>query len=232
MVVAAYGGPPIIEHGKTGMLLVLVAGGAFLVGDEKFPVELPAYYIGMHAVTNGQYGEFVGEAKHRVPDNQIWQEVGKADHPVTDVSWEDAKAYCAWAGLRLPSELEWEKAARWVDGREFPWGEQWNETKCRNARNTGGETTADVWSYAEGVSPNGAYQMSGNVWEWCEVKADNQYQQGQRAPVGMGAYRMLRGGSLVNDDPDDFTAYRHLDRPASLRYVGFGFRCACGFARW
>ena len=121
--------PVIIEHEKTGMLMVLVAGGKFLAGDGKFAAELPGFYVGLHAVTNRQYGVFVKESGHRAPDQDsysIWKNgkypEEKAEHPVVCVSWEDGQAYCRWAGLRLPGELEWEKAARGVDGRRYPWG--------------------------------------------------------------------------------------------------------------
>src|SRR5665213_122165 len=192
--------PPIIENAKDGTLLTFVPGGKFKAGgtgsDEGgglFEVALPAYYMGVHPVTNGQYERFVKETGHRAPDNKIWQESGKALHPVTDVSWDDAKAYCKWAGLRLPGELEWEKGARWVDGRKYPWGEKWDEGKCRNAKNKGSEKTCTVWSYAEGQSPWGLYQMAGNVLEWCEdwyeKEAYNRYKGGDLSSPKTGSNR-------------------------------------------
>ena len=227
--VRKHGAQPIIEHGKTGMLLVLVPGGKFLAGDAKFAVELPAYYMGMHAVTNRQYGVFVQATKHREPDNKIWREAGKAEHPVVCVSWEDAAAYCVWAGLHLPTELQWEKAARGGGGRKYPWGAKWDEKKCRNSKNKGSETTAGVWSYAEGVSRYGAYQMIGNVWEWCgdwyDVAAYERYKQGDLEPSARGSYRVVRGGSWGGDDPGNFAASIRNGSAPRGRSVSGGFRC-------
>lgn len=228
-VAASAGAEPVIEHGRTGMLLVLVPGGKFLAGDAKFAVQLPAFYIGMHPVTNGQYEIFLGETKHRVQSKESRREAWKAEHPVTDVSWDDAQAYCTWAGLRLPRELEWEKAARGVDGRKYPWGEEWGATKCRNSSNKGGEKTASVWSYAEGASPYGVYHMSGNVLEWCgdwyKEEAYASYKRGALTPPLRVSGRVIRGGSWFNKNPALFSA-SHRDKCApDFRDSYFGFRC-------
>ncbi len=241
--------PLLLQHGKTGMLLVLVPGGKFLAGGsgsnegggEPFEIELAGFYIGVHPVTNAQYARFVKETGHQAPDQDSWSvwkngtyPEGKGDHPVVCVSWEDGQAYCRWAGLRLPRELEWEKGARGTDGRKYPWGGEWDATKCRHAGNKGGGTTAGVWEYAEGASPYGAYQMSGNVREWCEdwydEKAYERYRRGDMTPPGGGhQYRVLRGGSWFSTYPDFFAAsYRFNDCLPDFRYDFHGFRCVCG----
>ena len=238
----------LVENGKDGMVMGWVPGGRFLAGggggSGAFEVEIEGYYMGLHAVTNRQYGRFVKETGHRAPDvadsgEAEWKggkyPEEKGDHPVVCVGWDDAQAYCEWAGLRLPTELEWEKGARGVDGREYPWGGGWDGTKCRNNGNRGAGRTSEVWEYGVGASPWGMVQMSGNVWEWCEDRyeagAYERYRRGDLSAPREGGSRVLRGGSWDYDNPAYFMASsRDYGPPGYRRGINYGFRCVGGGA--
>ncbi|MBM3495374.1 MAG: formylglycine-generating enzyme family protein, partial [Armatimonadetes bacterium] len=232
----------LIENEKDGTILALIPEGEFLAGDEKIPVRLPAYHIAVTPVTNEQYARFLKDRsdgsdksdksdKSDRSDRSDRSDKSKPDHPVVNVTWHDAVAYCEWAGLRLPTELEWEKGARGLDGRVYPWGNDWeNGRRCRWSGNRGNERTRSVWAYPEGISPWGLRQMSGNVCEWCadryESGAPERWKQGDITQARTDQYRCLRGGSWGDDRQECVRcAEREPEDPLfACRFVGF--RCA------
>jgi formylglycine-generating enzyme len=204
----------------------------------QFKADIPEFYIGIYCVTNEQYYTFIKETGHRPPEQATWGTPvwkngkfpeGKGKHPVVCVTWDDAKAYCEWAGLRLPTELQWEKAARGFDGRLFPWGNDWDENKCRNFNNKGLGTTCAVDDYPEGTSIFGVFNMSGNVWEWVEdwyeSNAYARYAKNYLTLPNAGQFKLLRGGSWHGDNPVPFRGAARLPKNPDDRASVVGFRC-------
>ncbi len=229
------------------MTLVCVPAGDFLMGStdadgnaygDEMPqhtVYLDAYWIDQTEVTNAQYAQCVAAGVCRRPDSErSWTRSSYygssqyADFPVIEVSWDDAVDYCTWAGRQLPSEAQWEKAARGTDGRIYPWGNQAPNTNLLNYFNNLGDTTA-VGSYPDGASPYGALDMAGNVWEWTADWYDSDYYSSRttwRNPAGpsSGDNRVLRGGSWNDSARAGRAALRGRVTPGS-RASNLGFRC-------
>ena len=213
--------------------MVYVPGGEFTFGfdggaEDQSPAQAlstDGFNIDKYPVTNAEYKVFVDETGHRAPRH--WQEgaipEGKEDHPVVWVTWEDANAYAAWAGKRLPTEAEWEKAARGESGALYPWGDSFDSAKC-NSREAGLGDTSAVGSYAAGESVYGAGDMAGNVWEWT---AD--WYQAYRGSVYHlerygETYRVLRGGSWF-DGSDVVTSVARNSGKPTFMFSTIGFRC-------
>ncbi len=217
--------------------MVLVGAGDFTMGstDSSYllsdarpqrKVTLSSYWIYKYEVTVTQYRKFCTDTSRLMPDPPSWGWIDS--HPMVNVTWADAAAYCAWAGGRLPSEAEWEKAARGTDARLYPWGNVWDSTKCANPSNS--TTTMPVGSYPSGISPYGCMDMTGNAYEWCADWYDSAYYATAPAtnPTGpaSGDSRILRGGSWLFDFAYAFSLdYRNYYGP-DYRYDSFGFRCA------
>jgi iron(II)-dependent oxidoreductase len=193
-------------------------------------VYLDAYHIDKYEVTNAEYRRFVDATGRAAPT--FWNDArfNGPTQPVIGVTWHDADAYCRWAGKRLPTEAEWEKAARGTDGRKYSWGEQWDPSRANSTESRLGRT-APLGTYPTGVSSYGAHDMAGNVWEWVADWYNKDYYQSspQRNPKGpnSGTTRVLRGGSWYSD-PFALRAAERNDEPADRRLDRVGVRCARG----
>jgi formylglycine-generating enzyme required for sulfatase activity len=196
---------------------------------------LDAYWIDQTEVTNKQYATCEASGACTPPSdsssetNTSYYGSSKFDdYPVIYVDWNQAQAYCEWAGRRLPTEAEWEKAARGVDGKTYPWGENEPTANLLNLDMNVGDTTF-VGNYPQGVSPYGAQDMAGNVWEWVNDWYDKTYYK--KSPVSnpagasSGEIRVLRGGSWADGGTDVRSSARLEYSPDVTSFI-FGFRCS------
>ena len=233
--------PPIVEVGQIwvnpidGGEMVSVPAGEFIMGnntgyDDEQPdhsVYLDAFYIDKYEVTNAQYRLCVETGGcSRLVKTDYYDNPDLGQHPVVNVTLEWAKRYCKWAGKRLPTEAQWEKAARGTDGRTYPWGEG---IDCEHAHylECGGQTVP-VGSKVKGVSPYGALDMAGNVTEWVTDRYQEDYYQTSpdRNPTGgeRGIEWVIRGGSWAEAANYVRSSYRSWYNP-NAQYYNLGFRC-------
>lgn len=243
--------PVVYVNPKDGASMVLIPAGEFLLGpDKKQPkVYLDAYYMYQTEVTVSQYRKFCEATKRVMPEepSSKWQDT----HPMVNVTWYDAKAYADWAGASLPTNAQWEKAARGGDGRLYPWGNDWPppakavniydkaaqkmfgaEEEDRSSGlivtyNDGFAETSPVGSFT--ANPYGVYDLAGNAWEWCADWYSGEYNNNVPAknPIGpaTGEERVLRGGCWGDLGPGDFSVtLKYCYTPAD-RIYSFGFRC-------
>ena len=223
--------------------MVTIPAGPFIMGTNmpqadpqngpQHVVDLPAFKMDKYLVTNAQYALFVAATGYRAPldwkDGKIPK--GRKLHPVTMVTWSDARAYAKWAGKRLPTEEEWEKAARGTDGRRWPWGNKMDPTKLNTYYTVG--TTTPVNKYPQGASPYGLLDMAGNVNEW--TSTDFLPYEGSKASLGLfdvggGSrtrnihFKVLRGGTWRSDPFSTQSFQRNFSLP---NYASdfYGFRC-------
>ena len=228
------------------MPMVDVPEGSFIRGsaaedgraDERprRTIYLSGFMIDKYEVTNARYLKFIAATGHKEPFNvygtgSLFETKGIENLPVVQVTWHDAADYCQWAGKRLPTEAEWEKAARGADGRSYPWG-----NKAPSARHVNFDrdwvaigTLLPVGSLPDGASPYGVHDMSGNAREWVQDwYAEDYYRIApDRNPMGpeTGLLKVIRGGSWHSFEPDVRTAARGKGGFA-LKTHGTGFRCA------
>jgi formylglycine-generating enzyme required for sulfatase activity len=229
----------------------------FEIGVDELPqqkVYVRSFYMDRYEVTEVQYLEFLkATGSKKYPG--YWKEAGQADHfpegyrnyPVSDIDWFDAVSYCRWAGKRLPTEAEWEKAARGTDGRLWPWGNRFEPGRANTLESSAAWTApkgqerynvkgwkAPVGSHPEDVSPYGAYDMAGNVREWTATAYQSYPGNTTRTVQDAGSFKIIRGGSYLTEAAFSRTAARL----AVLPTVGpraadgwhsdytYGFRCA------
>jgi len=235
--------------------MILIPSGEFIMGtdDTNSPADQrpahqvypDAFYIDKYEVTNRQYEQFIiagGYQKKQFWTEEGWEFITKKqidrplglgtrylsaapNQPVVGISWYEANAYARWAGKRLPTEAEWEKASRGTNGKRYPWGMEMDFTKVFYHF---GRDPAIVGSYPAGVSHYGVFDMAGNVWEWCADWYDEAYylKTSQRNPRGpaQGTMKVMRGGSWNSSRMQMQCTYRDSNNP-DYRNTNIGFRC-------
>jgi formylglycine-generating enzyme required for sulfatase activity len=224
------------RRGSDGAVTVKIPAGEFLMGNKEtegspleHKVHVSDFLIDKTSVTWGRYKQYAESTGIPLPPRDPYWGIHN-DHPVVFVSWEEAKAYCEWAGGRLPTEAEREKASRGTDHRKYPWGNDEPAPHLGVFRSSWGfGTTAPVGTHPAGVSPYGVLDMGGNVWEWCSDWWDRDYFEVSpyRDPKGppSGAAHVLKGGSW-DSRPSVLSSSSRNFGARGYREFDFGFRCA------
>jgi formylglycine-generating enzyme required for sulfatase activity len=224
------------------MVMVYVPAGSFMMGSDpaadpdafsneqpQHEVELDGFWIDQTEVTNEQYNRCVAEGDCDRSEFEDNAEFNSDDQPVVGVSWFDAESYCEWAGGQLPTEAQWEYAARGEEGHLYPWGDEF-DCSIVNIRSCGDfRFTSPVGTYPDGASWVKAFDLAGNVWEWTADWYDEDYYGDSPSsnPDGLpsGNLKVLRGGSWFINAADARSANRNADFP-DVRSLSKGFRCA------
>lgn len=197
------------DHGP----MMYVPGGTFLFGPERLAVNLPAFWIDKYPVTNRQYDAFCRATSYRFPKYAAEKRFANPDAPVVGVSIADVQKFARWVGKSLPSEEQWEKATRGVDGRVYPWGDApVDEARACHGQDPVKGGTRPVTASAEGASPYGVRDLSGNVWEWTATALED----GEPLHV-------IKGG-CYNDPPEFLRADMRLESPPKDKHETIGFR--------
>lgn len=208
--------------------MVYVSKGDFIHGSERYgepgkfrfedthSTTMEGFCIDKYPVTNQDFMHFVRTTGYPAPSHWPGGNCPEhlMSHPVTNIHYTDAESFAEWVGKRLPTQWEWEKAARGTDGREFPWGDEFDPQKC-NTRESACNQTTPVDNYPNGRSPYGCWDMAGNVWEWTLT------------PEGQDKIPLLQGGSYMDYQYQARSSYRALKRE-QITYETIGFRCVIG----
>jgi formylglycine-generating enzyme required for sulfatase activity len=252
LITVAYPGEPkvgveVVPQGTKGGPMMFIPAGEFMMGcnsevdkecieDEKpyHRVYLDDYYMDKHEVTAGDYEKCVNaKSCSKLNSGSICNNGNsrKSNHPINCVNWNQADNFCKWAGKRLPTEAEWEKAARGTDGRIYPWGNEFDCNKsCNSVKPCNHNSTCTAGSIPADMSPFGAMDMGGNVWEWVADWYGAGYfkisPSNNPRGASSGKYRVLRGGSWGVSHPEILrVSYRFWINPTANNW-DWGFRCA------
>jgi formylglycine-generating enzyme required for sulfatase activity len=218
--------------------MIEIPGGPFAMGSDAdgpdakpvHQVDVPVFKIDKFEVTNADFKKFVDATGYKTDaeksGDKAWSAFaqGKDNHPVVKASWNDATAFCQWAGKRLPTEAEWEKAARGTDGRTYPWGNDWDPKKV-NGKDSGLRGTTAVGSYPGGSSSLGVDDLAGNVWEWTASVAEHYPGNSTASKLYGSNLYIVRGGGWF-DVKEQLAAYYRNSAVPTTANDDLGFRCA------